>query len=120
VAAVAGVALLWLFSVVASALPPRADVLVLVPVLLLAGGITRIARGVLDLRAPRHVDGEVLRARTTGSEDSPRHWIAVDEGNADVVTAWRLPASLARKASIGDVVRLTVGRQYGRCRPSTS
>jgi hypothetical protein len=53
-----------------------------------AWGLAALLRGVLDLRAPRHLVGEVLRIRKQGK--SARTYVAVDDGTTDVIRALRI------------------------------
>jgi hypothetical protein len=58
--------------------------------------IVTLVRSVADLGRTRQVAGQVLRLRTFGgsSDDPGRHYLALDDGTADTVRAWRVPDEL--------------------------
>jgi hypothetical protein len=55
-----------------------------------AWGLPALIRGLLDLRAPRRIVGEVLRIRKRGK--SARTYVAIDDGTTDVIRALRMLA----------------------------
>ncbi|MDG4826763.1 DUF2207 domain-containing protein [Asanoa sp. WMMD1127] len=90
----------------------------LLAVALIAWGLYRLVRTIVDHHTPVEIVGEVLwievwRSASEG-EDSPSipylHYIAVDDGTTDRTVAWGLPSDWARRSSPGDVVRLRARR----------
>lgn len=73
-----------------------------------------LVRALPDLRARRSVTGEVVRSRRLRQwhewGDSPRYWyyLAIDDGEPDRITAFRLRQALWSKVSQGDEVTADV------------
>jgi hypothetical protein len=61
-----------------------------------AWGLATLVRAIAGLGGVREVRGRVLRVRTFGrSGRSPgRHFVAIDDGSADVIQAYRIPIAL--------------------------
>jgi len=84
-----------------------------------AAGLSMLVTGSADLVRPRRtVEGRVLRIRERGDGDDRRYWhMAVDDGTADRVRAWRL--GQAPEAHQGDTVRASVSRWLGHVKDLT-
>ncbi len=65
--------------------------------------------GGTDWRTAVEVTGPILRLRTFGDEDKSRHYVAVDDGESDVIRAWRVMWARFDGLEQGDVItaRLT-------------
>ena len=85
---------------------------------LIGYGIYALVRVVVDFAAPVAVTGQVLWLQlwqqTTGSDASPPqptiHYLAIDDGRSDRVTAWALPDALAGPCDTGDTVAASIRR----------
>jgi hypothetical protein len=79
-----------------------------------------LVRSIGDLGQVRTVSGQVLRLRTFGqsSKGPGRHYLALDDGQADAVRAWRVPDDLWRSTRIAQyrAATVTVGPFLGRIR----
>ncbi len=79
-----------------------------------------LVRSVADLGRTRTVAGQVLRLRTFGrSDDDPgRHYLALDDGTADAVRAWRVPHDLWTSVAAAQdrTATVTVWPHLGRVR----
>jgi hypothetical protein len=75
----------------------------------------KVAFGVVDLFTRRPVEGLLLRARVwnTTNDNRRRHYLAVDDGTAPRVRAWRVKADRYGAASQGARVRATVTPRLG-------
>ena len=91
----------------------------------LAGlGLYLLARTILDAATPTAVTGQVLwqqvwRASSRGENGPSRpwlHYLAVDDGAGDEVTAWGLPSEWADRCAVGDTVRISAYRWTRRIR----
>ena len=82
--------------------------------------VVTLARSIGDLGRTRTITGQVLRVRTYGrsSDDPGRHYLAIDDGTADVVRAWRVPHQLwpSAPASQYRTATVTVRPLLGRVR----
>src|SRR5512144_429079 len=83
-------------------------------VLLVARGMYRLMRTLVDLLSPRTLVGEVLwvapwrSRRRDGDPEVVVHYLAVDDGTSDRTTAWALPSTVTRGFGPGDTVEITV------------
>ncbi len=71
--------------------------------LLAVQGLVMVVAGFADL-ATRHrpIEGRVLRVRRRGDDDNQRWYVAVDDGTADRIRAWKtLPGGAAQAATVG-------------------
>lgn len=89
--------------------------------LVLAWSAVALVRGIGDLGGTRTATGQVLRLRTFGrSSKSPgRHYLALDEGTADSIRAWRVPQGVWGNTlwvSQYEDATVTVGPLLGRVR----
>jgi hypothetical protein len=79
-----------------------------------------LVRSIADLGGARTVSGQVLRLRTFGrsSDDPGRHYLAIDDGSADVIRAWRVPDELWSSAPPAQyrTATVTVWPHLGRIR----
>jgi Predicted membrane protein (DUF2207) len=78
-----------------------------------------VVRSVADLGRRRQVSGYVLRLRTFGgsSDDPGRHYLALDDGSANVIRAWRVPDELwASVPAQYRTATITVWPHLGRVR----
>lgn len=82
--------------------------------------IGALVGSIADLGGTRRVTGQVLRLRTFGStrDDPGRHYIAIDDGSAEVIRAWRVPDRLwpSVPASQYGTTTVTVWPHLGRVR----
>lgn len=78
------------------------------------GGAWMTFAGFADLVSPRRtVEGRVLRVRRRGDDEHPRWYVAVDDGTAPRVSAWRTgPTGVAQ----GSTVRAEVTRWLAHVR----
>lgn len=62
-----------------------------------------------DWRTAVEVSGPILRLRTFGGDDNSRYYVAVDDGESDVIRAWKVSRARYEGLEQGDVVtaRLT-------------
>jgi hypothetical protein len=83
--------------------------------LVVARAAAMFVLGTGDLvRGRRTVEGRVLRTRLQGDDDSQTRRIAVDDGTADRIRAWRLPPAI--DAPQGATVRARVTRSLAHVR----
>jgi hypothetical protein len=79
-----------------------------------------LVRSIADLGSTRTVTGQVLRLRTFGrsSDDPGRHFVAVDDGTAGMIRAWRVPNDLWASAPSNQygTATVTVWPHLGRVR----
>jgi hypothetical protein len=82
--------------------------------------IVTLVRSISELGRTRRATGQVLRLRTFGrSDDRPgRHYLALDDGTADSIRAWRVPQELWTSVPISQYQQatVTVGPFLGRIR----
>ncbi|MDQ4131813.1 MAG: hypothetical protein M3179_01090 [Actinomycetota bacterium] len=89
-------------------------VIVGIGLLLVLRGTTMVVVGATDLvRGRRTVEGRVLRVRRWGGDDRARWYVAVDDGAADRIRAWRTSPGLAAQ---GCTARASVGRWLSHVR----
>ena len=75
-----------------------------------------------DIWSNRTVTGEIVRARRfrrwSGSNNAPRYWyyLAVDDGTAPRVVAWRLKETTWREHDEGDTVAAVITPRLGYVR----
>lgn len=85
-----------------------------------AWSVVALVRSVADLGTKRTVTGQVLRVRTFGrsSDDPGRHYLAIDDGSADAIRAWRVPHAMWSSAPAGQdrTATITVWPHLGRVR----
>jgi hypothetical protein len=55
---------------------------------------TVVLRAAADLGSTTQVTGEILRLRRFGSDDSPRYYVAVDDGSSEKLRAWRVRSEI--------------------------
>ena len=99
----AAAAATFLFVVVPAVPDPRdeegaiavlAAALVAGPVVVALVAAFVVVQALIDLRPARVVIGQVVRLRTFGSDEDTRHYVAVDDGTATKIRAWRVDAAL--------------------------
>lgn len=82
-----------------------------------------VVRGLADLGAPSKCQGLVVRRRTWCTKRNNRevcaHFIAIDEGTADDLVAYRLPQKLQARVGQGDHVTAMVTKHLGCVRDIT-
>jgi hypothetical protein len=82
--------------------------------------VVTLVRSIADLGRTHRVTGQVLRLRTFGrsSDDPGRHYLAIDDGSADVIRAWRVPDSLWFSVPVSQyrTTTVTVWPHLGRVR----
>jgi predicted membrane protein DUF2207 len=111
-----------LIAVLGPALDGAGRALLALPALVVATGLLVVARGVADVGSTSEVTGPILRLRNRGSDDKPRHYVAVDEGTT-TVRAWVVRPELYAKLTQDELVTasLTPRLRYVRSvRPSGS
>jgi hypothetical protein len=97
-------AVAFLLYVVAPAAPDPTDedglaalaavLLVAVPLAVLAVAAFVIVEALIDLRSTSEVTGQIVRLRTFGSDEDARTYVAVDDGTAAKIRAWRVERAL--------------------------
>jgi predicted membrane protein DUF2207 len=93
--------------------------ILLVPALVLAVAVIVIGVALADLWSSREVSGQILRLRTFGPKDDATkqsHYIAVDDGRAAKIIAWRARPELLTGLNQYDVVTVSVTRRLGYVR----
>jgi hypothetical protein len=85
-----------------------ATAIVLLPVAVGLGAVTVLVRALADLTATTEVTGEILRLRRFGSDEKTRYYVAVDDGTADTVRAWRVRGALYAPLQQHEVVVASV------------
>ena len=70
--------------------------------------LVQIVRSVIDLFASRQVTGLVLRARRQGSDEEPEFYLAVDDGSADRIRAFRVHPDIYTSTAEGQRVTVSV------------
>jgi hypothetical protein len=111
-----------LIAVLAPALDGAGKALLALPALVLAAGLLVVARGVADVGSTLEVTGPILRLRNRGSDDKPRHYVAVDEGTT-TVRAWVVRPELYAKLTQDQLVTASLTprlRHVRSVRPSGS
>ena len=89
-------------------------VVVALAALLALRGAGMALAGIVDLVSKRRtVEGRVLRLRRRGTDDNPRWYLGVDEGEAGTIRAWRTPSGGAVQ---GSTVRAQVTRWLAHVR----
>ena len=89
-------------------------VVVALAVLLALRGAAMVLVGIVDLVSKRRaVEGRALRVRRRGSDDNPRWYVAVDEGEAGRLRAWHTEPGVAVQ---GATVRAEVTRWLAHVR----
>lgn len=84
-----------------------------IPLLIACGGVILGAALVVmagaDWRNAVEVTGPILRLREFGDDDDRRHYVAVDDGTADTIRAWRVSRARYEGLRQGEVItaRLT-------------
>ena len=98
----------------------RGALLTMIPfTVLLVWSIWVLARAVPDVWSNRTITGEIVRARRfrrwTGSNNAPRYsyYLAVDDGTAPRVVAWRLKETMWREHDEGDTVAAVITPRLG-------
>jgi len=125
-AGIAGGAIYWLVRLADAARPSgissqvwewveRGALLAMIPVtVLLVWSIWVLARSMPDLWSNRNITGEIVRARRfrrwTGSNNEPRYsyYLAVDDGTAPQVVAWRLKETTWGDRAEGETVAAVI------------
>jgi membrane protein implicated in regulation of membrane protease activity len=72
-------------------------------------GAALVVMAASDWRTAVEVTGPILRLRTFGDEDKSRYYVAVDDGESDVIRAWKVTWARYQGLEQGDVItaRLT-------------
>jgi hypothetical protein len=94
-------------AVLAPLLDGAANALLAPAALVVVSGLAVTARGVADVGSTVEVTGPILRLRNRGSDDKPRHYLAVDEGST-TVRAWVVRPELYAKLTQDDLVTASV------------
>jgi hypothetical protein len=71
-----------------------ATAMLLFPVAVGLGAVAMLVRALADLSSVTDVTGEILRLRRFGSDEKARYYVAVDDGTAETVRAWRVSAAV--------------------------
>ena len=67
-----------------------------------------------DWRTAEEITGPILRLRTMGDEDKSRYYIAVDDGESEVIRAWKVSRARYEGLEQGDVITTRLTRNL-RC-----
>jgi hypothetical protein len=97
-----------------------AGAILLIPSVLLLAGIAYVALGLSDLGSTREVTGPILRLRRYGDDDSPRYFVAVDDGISDRIRAWEVSPALYTGLEQGELVTVSLTRKLGCVRTIVS
>jgi predicted membrane protein DUF2207 len=92
-----------LIAVLVPVLDGAAKALLAPAALFAVTGLVVAARGVADIGSTFEVTGPILRLRNRGSDDKPRHYVAVDEGST-TVRAWVVRPELYALLTQDDLV----------------
>jgi Predicted membrane protein (DUF2207) C-terminal domain len=87
--------------------------------LALLGAAAVAYMAVRDLLSTKEVTGEIVRLRTFGSDKSPRHYVAVDDGALRRVRAWQVKSNLYAQLAQYDEVTVVATRYLGYVRSIT-
>jgi Predicted membrane protein (DUF2207) len=89
-------------------------ILVVTAFLVAVWGLWTIVRALLDLGSRWELEGRVVRMRAySRGQDHTDHFIAVDDGVAAKVKAWKVPYETYERFREGAVAKATVGRRLG-------
>jgi hypothetical protein len=85
-----------------------------VPALVVVGGLFFALRAAADLFSDKEVTGEIVRLRITESEgEETEHYVAVDNGSSPEVRAWLVRRQLYAGLEQGQVVTARVTPRLG-------
>jgi hypothetical protein len=102
----AGIALA--VAVVLLLLAPKELALLPAAVAVVAGLV--VVWALVDLGSTREVTGQILRLRAYGDDDDKRHYVAVDDGTATTIRAWRVKPELYSPLRQYEIVTGTLTR----------
>jgi hypothetical protein len=77
-------------------------------------GVAVVVMGASDWRTTVEVTGPILRLRTFGDDDKSRYYVAVDDGESDVIRAWKVSARHYEGREQGEVITARLTRNL-RC-----
>ena len=83
------------------------------PCLAVLLGISLAVMASADLRSTVEVTGPILRLRVFGDEKRARHYLAVDDGEAQTVRAWKVNPRHYLGLDQGETVTVAVTRNLG-------
>jgi hypothetical protein len=73
-------------------------------------GAALVVMAASDWRTAAEVTGPILRLRSFGDEDKSRHYVAVADGESDVIRAWRVTWARFERLEQGDVITARLPR----------
>ena len=79
-------------------------------------GVAVVVVAASDWATAVEVTGPIMRLRTLGGDDRPRHYVAVDDGESTAIKAFRVSASQFEELREGDVVTVRASERLGRVR----
>ena len=80
------------------------------PVAVVAAAGLVVLWALVDLGSTREITGQILRLRTYGDDDDKRYYVAVDDGTATTIRAWRVKPELYSPLRQYEVVTGTLTR----------
>jgi predicted membrane protein DUF2207 len=90
-----------------------AGAILLIPSVLLIAGIAYVVLGLSDLGSTREVTGPILRLRRYGDDESPRYYVAVDDGISSRIRAWEVSPALYTGLEQGELVTVRLTKKLG-------
>jgi predicted membrane protein DUF2207 len=90
-----------------------AGAILLIPSVLLIAGIAYVVLGLSDLGSTREVTGPILRLRRYGDDESPRYYVAVDDGSSSRIRAWEVSPALYTGLEQGELVTVRLTKKLG-------
>lgn len=90
-----------------------AAAVLLLPSILLIAGVAYILLGLSDLGSTRDVTGPILRLRRYGDDESPRYFVAVDDGISSRIRAWEISPALYTGLEQGELVTVRLTKKLG-------
>ena len=92
---------------------PIANLIFLVPCGVVIIGVAVVVMAWSDLRSPIEVSGPILRLRAFGEEKKRRYFMALDDGAAPVIRAFRVSATQYGELHQGEVVTARLTKNLG-------
>jgi hypothetical protein len=77
-------------------------------------GVALVVMAASDWRTAGEVTGPIIRLRTFGDDDKSRHYVAVDDGESEVIRAWKVSRARYEGLEQGDVITARLTRNL-RC-----
>lgn len=110
--------LLYVFGSAAEGVSSGVDALIalvflFIPSVLLLAGIAYVLLALSDLGSTREVTGPILRLRRYGDDESPRYYVAVDDGISERIRAWEVSSALYTGLEQGDLVTVALTKRLG-------